>query len=227
MKNIQSVIINHKEIFLLLPCLSFECYFICSNIIFPVLCLLISAILSIYLLEKRDRTEEDIKKKISAYSFFDSFLKGIEDNLPIRSSYDSSSRYLISYQKAISYDEIKEGTSLNLYAFQPYFDYIVKKDKENEALLLNYSKLRKMLYDKCLSLEKVMKDVKQDDMISGIVSVLLLFIIIIMMSIFRFSYEKTELIYSILSFLLISMFMPSVLYFSYQKERKQNDQESI
>ncbi len=227
MNKFRDIISKYRNLIPVLLSIAFESYFIIGNLIISILTLLLSSVLTAFILSKKDKVDEKIKKEISAYSFLDSFLKGIEDNLPVRSCYESSTRYLISYQKAVSYDEVKENMNLNLYSFQSYFDYIMKKDSENQAFLLNYSKLRRMLYQKTNQLEDVLKSTNDSIIYSSIISMASLFILIILMAILRFSFTEKEIIFQIFSFVLISMLVPSYLFMSYVKEKKSSYEESI
>ncbi len=198
---------NKMEFFFLFA-FCFESYFLFGNLILSSCLFLILSLLVLYLLKKEEESKDAIEKKIASYCFFDSFIKGIEKNMPIRSSYESSSRYLISYQKTIPYEELSSENSLKMYSYQKYFDFIVEKDRQNEAFLLSYHELRKTLNQEIDTLEKKKRKILEERQIGIALSLLFPFLLILFLAI-----KKTNPFSSFLPLLLsISLFF--LLYVS-------------
>ncbi len=198
---------NKMEFFFLFA-FCFESYFLFGNLILSSCLFLILSLLVLYLLRKEEESKDAIEKKIASYCFFDSFIKGIEKNMPIRSSYESSSRYLISYQKTIPYEELSSENSLKMYSYQKYFDFIVEKDRQNEAFLLSYHELRKTLNQEIDTLEKKKRKILEERQIGIALSLLFPFLLILFLSI-----KKTNPFSSFLP-LLLSIFLFFLLYVS-------------
>lgn len=198
---------NKLEFFFLFS-FSFESYFLFGNLILSLCLFLILSLLVLYLMKKEEESKVAVDLKISSYCFFDSFIKGIEKSMPIRSSYESSSRYLISYQKTIPYDELSNENSLKMFSYQKYFDFIVEKDRQNEAFLLNYHELRKTLNQEIDSLEKKERKIEEEKKIGIGLSLLFPFLMILFLAI-----KKTNPFSGFLPLLLsISLFF--LLYMS-------------
>jgi hypothetical protein len=220
MNRILEKISLHKKEILVSFCVAFEAFFLVGNILLGIIAFILSVVLSIFLFTKIDEQKEKIDQEISSYIFFDAFLKGIQDSLPIRSSYEAGSRYLISYQKAIPYEEIKNGNSMNLFSFQCYFDYIMEKDNQNEATLLNYYDIRRKLNHTIEEKEARYKRIMDNTNIGYIILILCLFVMVLSMCMMKFSLSQEDTIFAILLTLLSGLEVPSILLMQYLEERK-------
>ncbi len=198
---------NKMEFFFLFA-FCFESYFLFGNLILSLCLFLILSLLVLYLLKKEGESKEAVEKKLASYCFFDSFIKGIEKSMPIRSSYESSSRYLISYQKTIPYEELSNENSLKMYSYQKYFDFILEKDRQNEAFLLNYHELRKSLNQEIDQLERKKRKIEEEKKIGIALSLLFPFLLILFLAI-----KKTNPFSSFLP-LILSIFLFFLLYVS-------------
>ena len=196
--------------------LSFILY---GNLLFAIFGSLVSLVLSYILLLKKEEIRQTFHKKESSYSFFYSFLKGIEESLPIKSAYESACRYLVSYQKMIPYDEMDDNHTLNLYDYQKYFDFILKKDKENEARLLLYRPLMEDIKDRLLRMKKRSDLIKKRflSLFVIILSFLLLMVVFILIGNNKEVFKDT--FYKMGATLLLSLLSPFILLMEYQSYR--------
>lgn len=185
------------------------------DIIIPLFLCLISISFSIFFLSKNNEVKINLSKQKSAYSFFYCFINEIEKSTPIKSAYDTSSRYLISYQDIVPYDEL-DSNSLNIYKYQNYFSLILEKNKNNEAYLLNYRKLSTEIditISKIETFEKSFLTKKRIIMSLFLVSIILLKTLIVILTenlTSSFSYYLT--IFSLFSFCPLFYFLMKNIY---------------
>lgn len=171
-----------------------------------------SMILSLFFLTKKEENKKILSKIKSAYSFFYYFVNEIGKNTPIKSAYDSSSRYLISYQEVVPYDEI-DADSLNIYKYKNHFSLIIEKNKSNEAYLLNY---RKLSLDIDNSLQIIEENEKKNSTKRKILISIFLLSIILIKTITLIYKENLE---SSISNYLISFLLYSFFPLFYQMEK--------
>ncbi len=195
---------------------------IIPNTILAVFCFLLSFSLSFYSLYTYEKKSMSMDKEISSYSFFSSFLNSLMAQIPTKQSYEFALQYLLSYQEQVPYESIKENPSLlTLYSFQPYFERIFQKDKNEEAHLSDYVPLINSIEEKKSSYQKLRA--RNERNLRFFLSVLVCFFLLIL-ALFLINSSLKELtkntMYCVFSFLILPFLYPSFVYFTIRKMKK-------
>lgn len=215
--------IRRKGIFLFcLLLLSVLYALIIPNTILAVFCFLLSFSLSFYALYVYEKKSLAIEKEVSAYSFFSSFLNSLLAQIGTKQSYEFALQYLLSYQEQIPYETIKENSKLLcLYSYQPYFDRIFEKDKNEEAHLSDFVPLINSLEEKTCRYKRTLANGERG--LRLFLLVLLCFFLLIF-SLFLINSSLKECMkntaYSVFSFLLFPFLYPSYLFFLIRENKK-------
>ncbi len=195
---------------------------IIPNTILAVLCFLLSFSLSVYALYVYEKKSLSIHKEVSAYSFFSSFLNSLLAQIPTKQSYEFALQYLLSYQEQVPFDSIRENSKLLcLYSYQPYFDRILEKDKNEEAHLSDFVPLINSLEEKTSSYKSMLVKNEKGMRLSLLVLLcffLLVFSLFLINSSLKDCMKNTT--YSVFSFLLFPLLYPSYLFFLIREFKK-------
>lgn len=207
---------RHRKEAISLLCYLFLSYLLFDQVIPYVLFCLLQVLLFSILVMKLEKAILGCQKRISAYSFFASFLDHLINQESVQSSYEASLCYLISYQESIPFAELSPERCPDLYEYQAYFLTILKKDRENQAMLLHYESLSE-------SVEQKISDMGKD---KKVIPILLLSSI----GVFLLGFLKETLyidskneILPLLLFLVLSLPCPVSLLIQTSKARRISD----
>lgn len=209
-KAIQLLKANKIESFCFLAFL-FESFILYGNILLFLVFSLLSMILCFLILKRTENSKKEFKSRKSAYHFFYSFLKEMREEKPIKTCYASSSKYLISYQEIIPFEEMTTDHCINLYSFQPFFSLILLKDKQNEAFLLNPTYLLESVEEKISAMEKGETKLKTRFQYSVLILFVSLLFLVILSCFIKTSELFTNLSYIIPTCLFLPLTFPCIL----------------
>ena len=206
------------EIFALISLLAIQ-FILFGNLLSGVVGTLIALLLSLVMLVKKEEVIKKLKDKQASYSFFLCFIKGIEDNVGVKASYESASRYLVSHQEIIPYEELDSNHNLLLYDFQKYFNFILLKDQNNEAQILFYRPLMEEVKLKLHLLEEDIAKIKKRYLYLMLFLLALLLLLVTFTSMQNIKEVFTSSIYFMASAFLLSLLAPCYFFMEYQSYR--------
>lgn len=154
MNQIKSAVKKHRIECLSLFCYLFLSYLLLEQIFLFVLFCLLQILLYLILASRREKSEQEYQRRISAYSFFACFLENLIENRSVEQSYETGLSYLISFQESIPFEELSSEHCPDLYEYQTYFRTILEKDQKNEAMLLHFESLSESVEKKLSATEK-------------------------------------------------------------------------
>ncbi len=177
---------------------------------------------------KIDEIYNDREKRISAYSFLASFLRGIQNQKSAKTSYEQAVRYLLSYQEIPLFEDILEENNLCLYQYQTYFNFLLEKEKENQVHLYNYSSLISSISETILHLEEKTTRQKKFFNIGRLFLVLYVFVIVMTSAFLKMENLYNNMFYLIGIVIFVAMILPLYYLFElnqikenyYEKEAK-------
>lgn len=203
--------------------LGIEFFLLNPNRIMGVIALILSAVLSFVAFKLYGKTEAIRKHRIFSLSFFSSFLSFLSMEVPAVKSYEIASQYLTGYQEPIPYEEIIENPDkLSLYEFQDYFKRVIEMEKENEALLGDYSPLIAAL-EKEIGRLTELNDRKERELRNSLAFLLFFFFLVLILT--AGNPLVSELLktnfYALFCGFLLPFAYPSIIFFaSKQGEKK-------
>lgn len=174
---------------------------------------LLAAVLTLLVLRKRKAERERLLEQVDSLTFLSDFLDKIEKGVGTKEAYRESATWLLGYFSPIPYEEIADQVQAP-YALGSYsatFLHVLRKDRENEAYLLDYRNIREEI-DK--SLVRLKKDLSEDDRLLTISKcAFVLFLLIFLFSTILFPGMKVgeeSSLFGLLSFLLLCLFVPGI-----------------
>lgn len=206
---------NSIEIMLTITVIIIQ-FVLLENYIVGAFCFIVSFIFSLIFLKQKDKQRKQFKDKLSSYSFFLCFIKGIENEQGVKNAYDIASKYLIGYQNIIQYEDLSEDNTISLYSYQKYFDFIISKDRINQANMLLYRPLVESLNRKLNQMEESRNKIEMTYRLVYLLLISIIFVLDIITSLFKMEEIFKLNAYSILSILCFSFLMP-FYHFAYLK----------
>lgn len=216
MHNFIETIQRHRKEAISLLCYLFLSYLLFDQVIPYVLFCLLQILLFCILIMKREKAILGCQKRISAYSFFASFLDHLISQESVQSSYEASLCYLISYQESIPFVELSLERCPALYEYQAYFLSILEKDRENQAMLLHYESLSE-------SVEQKISDMEKDKKVTPILLLSSIGVFLLGLLKETLSIDSKDGILPLLLFLVLSLPYPVLLLIQTSKARRISD----
>jgi len=201
-------------VFSLLP------FILIGNYLLATLCFIISFFVSNLIAFFTFKYKLSIETRISAFSFFSSFLLGLQDMKGTKESYDASIKYLVGKMETHPFDELLTMSlcPYDLGKYNCYFMYVLEKEKNNEAHLPSYCSLIKNLEKDISFLSRQKKDILLEKINCQLI-VFFFFsvfsLIIILFPAIRNS--LTNSFYPIITFILLSLSFPLIEFLSLMK----------
>lgn len=123
---------------------SCSCMFLINKTLLILILILSSLALSLIIFYFCFKYERKRIEELASLKFFGSFLSKLSEEKSAKISYENSAHFLIGYFPIQSYETVLETESCpySIYRYSCFFAEILKKDKNNVALLPNYLPLR-------------------------------------------------------------------------------------
>ena len=179
-----------------------------------------SAVILFYIYKESEKNS----RLFSSKGFLVSFYSLINNQKSVKESYEISSKYLNSYYQIKTYEEICEDSTCYDLNKEIYFPYIINKDKENEAMLANYTYLYEEANKELEDFDKKHKKEKRKHIVNIIVFGLSFFLLAMIFILYPKIKESINNIYylgiSLLSTASILPLLELNYYFKLKEENK-------
>ncbi len=190
-----------------------------------LLSLILEIVLTLVLLERRERGKKPLREEHSDLSFLDSFLSLVDEGWPIREAYDQSLPFLPEGERR-PYDQFSErlSSSRSLCPFEAKLRFFLECDGRNEAYLLHLRSLRDAVRTRREELSRFLDEERKASFRERLTLFLFLSLTVFLSLFFpSLTVSSTHGVLSFLLLLVLSLLVPGLLVLSLARLRGWKD----
>lgn len=191
-----------------------------------LLSLILEIVLTLVLLERRERRKKPLREEHSDLSFLDSFLSLVDEGWPIREAYDQSLPFLPEGERR-PYDQFSErlSSSRSLCPFEAKLRFFLECDGRNdEAYLLHLRSLRDAVRTRREELSRFLDEERKISFRERLTLFLFLSLTVFLSLFFpSLTVSSTHGVLSFLLLLVLSLLVPGLVVLSLARLRRWKD----